>query len=267
MPPILHIMRHGQGYHSIAENGHSIRDPHLTGHGESQCRARRSDFQRHDQVELLLASPLRRALQTCAISMMPCLDRGLQIIALPIAEECSDAPSDTGSDPADLRSEFSDKFGKESIAFDHVAEGWHVHEGEYAIDPGALIRRAAKLRRWIKARPEKEVVLVAHGFFNHYITGDVDEKGQQTTPWWNEAELRTFQFVDGDGTGDSVRPFVGGDALVDGEDAALIKETEESLRRLQGRRASVTRNVNRPAGRRQSLVEFQTDTVVAVDGE
>lgn len=259
-------MRHGQGYHSIAQSGHDLRDPHLTGHGEEQCRNRRKAFPRHDQVELLLASPLRRALQTCAITFLPCLDRGMKIIALPMAEECSDAPSDTGSEPDFLREEFADKHGRDCISFDHVHEGWYVHSGEYATDPPALIRRAAKLRRWIKARPEKEIVLVAHGFFNHYLTGDVDEKGQQTTPWWNEAELRTFDFVDGDGTQDRVRPYLGGEALVDGEDAALIKETEESLQRLRGRRQSLTQNVNRPAERRQSLSGFQTDNVVAVDG-
>lgn len=267
MPPTLHIMRHGQGYHSIAENGHSLRDPHLTGDGEAQCRKRRAAFQRHDQVELLLASPLRRALQTCAITFLPCLNRGLQIIALPMAEECSDAPSDTGSDSEFLKAEFAENHGKSCVSFDHVSEGWYLHEGEYATDPAALIRRAAKLRRWIKARPEKEVVLVAHGFFNHYITGEVDENGEQTTAWWNEAELRTFTFVDGDGTGSDARPYVGGDALVDGEDAALVMETQESLKRMGNRRASVTKNVNRPAERRRSLAGFQTDNVVAVDGE
>lgn len=255
-------MRHGQGYHSIAENGHDLRDPHLTSHGEQQCRARRKAFQRHDQVELLLASPLRRALQTCAITFLPSLDRGMKIIALPMAEECSDAPSDTGSDPASLRAEFADKHGRECISFDHVSEGWHIHEGEYATDPAALIRRAAKLRRWIKARPEKEVVLVAHGFFNHYITGDVDGKGEQTTPWWNEAELRTFTFVDGDGTGDRIRPYLGGDALVDGEDAALIKETEESLQRLRSRRPSLAKNMNLPSERRKTLIPFQSNNIV-----
>lgn len=48
------------------------------------------------------------------------------------------------------------------------------------------------------------------GFFNHYLTGDVDNNGKQTTPWWEETELRTFTFVDGD-------------------ENAAIKETEESL--------------------------------------
>lgn len=139
-----------------------------------------------------------------------------------------------------------------------MAHGWWVHEGEFAFDPPALLERAAKLRRWIKQRPEKEVVLVAHGFFNHYITGEVDEKGEQTTPWWNEAELRTYIFVeDGDA-------FVGGGNEVNGNDGAPLQETEESLMRLKARRReSVVRNVNRPAERRQSLVNYLADKEVA----
>jgi broad specificity phosphatase PhoE len=160
-----------------------------------------------NQVELLLASPLRRALQTCELSFAPVVKRGLKIVALPIAEEASDAPCDTGSEVDVLKAEFPD-----IVDFDHVKHGWYVHEGEYAVDPKSLNARAAKLRRFIRDRPEKEVVLVSHGFFNHYITGDVNEKGEQTTPWWKETELRTFVFLDG------------------GEEA-MIKETDESMLR------------------------------------
>ena len=40
MPPILHLMRHGQGMHNAVENGHDIRDPALTEKGRQQCRER-----------------------------------------------------------------------------------------------------------------------------------------------------------------------------------------------------------------------------------
>ncbi|KXL44839.1 hypothetical protein M433DRAFT_58341 [Acidomyces richmondensis BFW] len=208
MAPILHIMRHGQGYHSeaVSSEGHRIRDPYLTPKGEEQCVERRNTFDRHEKVELLLASPLRRALQTCALSFEPAVNRGLQIVALPMAEEASDAPCDTGSEVEVLKREFP------QVDFDHLSHGWFVHEGEYAIDPASLNLRAAKLRRFIRDRPEREIVLVSHGFFNHYLTGDVNDLGEQTTPWWKETELRTYSFIDGD-------------------NLAMIKETEESILR------------------------------------
>ena len=49
-------------------------------------------------------------------------------------------------------------------------------------------------------------------FFNHYLTGEVNDDGEQTTPWWKETEMRTYVFLDG------------------GEDATL-KETDESVLR------------------------------------
>lgn len=82
------------------------------------------------QIDLLLASPLRRALKTCSIAFQPGVDRGLKIIALPMAEEASDAPCDTGSEPEVLQAEFPD-----NVDFDHVKHGWWVHEGEYAFEP------------------------------------------------------------------------------------------------------------------------------------
>lgn len=99
-------MRHGQGLHNAVENGHDIRDPALTEKGREQCRDRRAAFDRHDQIELLLASPLRRALETCEITFESSIGRGLKIIALPMAEEASDAPADTGSELDLLKAEF-----------------------------------------------------------------------------------------------------------------------------------------------------------------
>ena len=65
--------------------------------------------------------------------------------------------------------------------------------------------------------------------------------------------MRTFTFVEGGVA------YVGGGETVEGDDGAAIQETEDSLKRLQDRRQSVTKNVNRPAERKKSLVNFQTD--------
>nr|OQO28024.1 hypothetical protein B0A51_02825 [Rachicladosporium sp. CCFEE 5018] len=212
MPPILHLLRHAQGYHSTSPEGHSLHDPHLTPHGFSQCASRRDAFPHHDSVELLLASPLRRALQTCQTIFSPAIEtRQLAIIALPYAEEASADPCDTGSEIELLRGEFGD-----GVDFDHVKHGWTKHEGDFEISPPALTGRARKLRAWIRARDEREIVLVSHGFFNHYITGDVNEKGEQTTGWWREAEWRSFDFVEGDDEGE-----------------AGLRETEGSVRRRE----------------------------------
>lgn len=100
----------------MTKDGHLLHDPSLTEKGKQQCIDRCKDFDRHDKIELLLASPLRRAIQTCQLAFAPCVERGLVIIALPTAEEVSDAPSDTGSPVEDLIKEFGD----EKVDFDHL---------------------------------------------------------------------------------------------------------------------------------------------------
>lgn len=130
----------------------------------------------------------------------------MTILAIPQAEEASDEPSDTGSPLDILKQDFP-----RQVDFELMEKGWFVHEGEFSTSPEALRARAAKLRHFIRARPEKEAVLVSHGFFLHYLTGDVNEKGEQTTGWWRETEIRTFNFED-----------------EDGEEAAIV-ETSESV--------------------------------------
>lgn len=132
-----------------------------------------------EQIELLIASPMRRAIQTCQLSFAPAVERGLIIVCLPHAEEVSDAPSDTGSPIETLQAEFS-----QGVDFDHLKHGWFEHKGEFSVEPKTVKVRATKLRQWIKARPEKEIGLVSHGFFNHFLCEEVDDNGEQTTPWY-----------------------------------------------------------------------------------
>ena len=53
-----------------------------------------------------------------------------------------------------------------------VTEGWNSKQGKWADDDEAIEERAKEMRKWLQARPEKEIVLVTHGGFLHYFTGD-----------------------------------------------------------------------------------------------
>ncbi|KAL2034281.1 hypothetical protein VTO58DRAFT_104995 [Aureobasidium pullulans] len=54
MPPILHLVRHGEGFHNTAWHGEGICDPLLTPHGKSQCADVCKSFPYHDKLELLM---------------------------------------------------------------------------------------------------------------------------------------------------------------------------------------------------------------------
>lgn len=50
--------------------------------------------------------------------------------------------------------------------------------GRYAPTNKALKERARAARRWLKARPEKEIVMVTHGGFLHYFTEDWEDSSE-----------------------------------------------------------------------------------------
>jgi hypothetical protein len=62
---------------------------------------------------------------------------------------------------------------------------WNSNTGIYAPTAQALKERAGKLRAWLRARTEGEVVVVGHGNFWHHLTGEVDEEGNQTSKFLN----------------------------------------------------------------------------------
>lgn len=151
-----------------------MHDPNLTPLGEEQCRNLAAAFPYHDSIELLVASPLRRTIYTTLLAFDQEVQRGMKVIALPEAQETSDLPSDTGSDVDVLRKEMEGK----PVDLSLVQEGWNSKKGKWAPSPDALEKRAAEVRRWLKARPEKAIVLVSHGGFLHYFTEDWSDSGK-----------------------------------------------------------------------------------------
>lgn len=199
MPPIIHLVRHAQGYHDLEPQALNkfIHDPDLTPHGIDQCTAFRDAFKHHHELDLVCASPLRRTLQTARASFEPALGHSApaKILALPDAQECTDNPSDTGHP--------TDRLEHDCASWVDLAECWrspywYRKVGRYAFERDALIARARRLRRWLRERPERHIAVVSHGqsiidvtlgitangfrqgIFLHYVTDNIDEHGNQT---------------------------------------------------------------------------------------
>ena len=172
----IHIIRHAEGIHQIPQpHPEAINDPELSPDGQEQSRRLCAQFPHHQKVDLLCASPLRRTLLTTLLAFEPEVARGLKVIALPDAQEATAVPSDTGSPASALRKEFGDQ-----VDYSNLSEDWYVKTGYNAVDLVSLRARARALRRWLRERDEKLIVLVTHGHFAHYITGHIDDNGEQT---------------------------------------------------------------------------------------
>ncbi|KAJ5548123.1 hypothetical protein N7513_005357 [Penicillium frequentans] len=223
MAPTIHCVRHAQGVHNLCTANHVIPDPLLTDLGHEQCAKLREVFPYHDKIDLVTASPLRRTIYTALESFEPVFQAHpeFKLIALPDLQETSDVPCDTGSEPQALQQEFAGK----NVDLDMVHEGWNSKTGRYAPINSALRERARAARRWLKARPEKEIVMVTHGGFLHYFTEDWEDHSQYQGTGWSNTEFRSYTFSDEDHNAD-----LEGHA-VDGDNATLVETAESRQRR------------------------------------
>ncbi|KAJ5460861.1 uncharacterized protein N7458_002413 [Penicillium daleae] len=223
MAPIIHAVRHAQGLHNLCTANHVIQDPLLTVRGHEQCAKLQKSFPNHAQIDLVTASPLRRTIYTALESFGPVFEShpDMKLIALPDTQETSDVPCDTGSEPAVLQEEFAGK----PVDLELVHEGWNNKDGRYAPTNRALKERARAARRWLKARPEKEIILVTHGGFLHYFTEDWEDSSQYQGTGWVNTEYRTYTFTD-----EAHNEDLEGHAL-DGDNATLTETLESRQRR------------------------------------
>jgi bisphosphoglycerate-dependent phosphoglycerate mutase len=177
MTMILYLTRHAEAEHNV-DLDYSIPDAPLTQHGREQAaRLNGLTMQTIQQTaELIVTSPLTRTLQTTVISF-PTLRARLEaqtepkgIIVLSRLQEVNDHPcisyrsshvrarsqqvytGDTGRSRKELErvEEFS------GIDFSPLEDDWNSKKGEF--DSKLATERAKWVRRWLRARPEKELV-------------------------------------------------------------------------------------------------------------
>lgn len=169
MPPTLHLVRHAQGFHNLCVANHAMYDPQLTPFGKQQCAHLQKVFPYHDQVDLIVASPIKRTVYTALLSFSDIIaSKKLTVITLPELQETSDAPCDTGSEKAEVEREFEGQ----PVDLALVVPGWNSKKGKWAPAAKAIEERCRVARNWLKNRPEKEIVVVTHGGFLHYFTED-----------------------------------------------------------------------------------------------
>jgi hypothetical protein len=202
MPPTrIHLIRHGQGQHQLppTEKNQYLPDPILTEEGIAACKSFRQTYPASVlNPDLICASPLRRTIQTAKYCFPDRFESSTdkekeRILLLPYAQEATDLPSDTGSGQSILEGEFGFLVNCEILVGEEGEQGWRSSSGIYAPSQEALRARAKGLREWLAGRSEREVVVVGHGQFWHWVTGEVDAEGRQTS----ECSSVTYSFFFG----------------------------------------------------------------------
>jgi len=190
----IYLTRHAQAEHNVAED-YSIHDAPLTALGRQQAAQLHEDTKDTIQqtAQLLVTSGLRRTLSTTVIGYATLRKRlqaeGKPVVVLPQLQECNDHPCDRGS-PREVLEADAEYAG---LDFSTLTPDWTSKKGFYASSATALKARARWNRQWLRARPEQDIVVVAHGDALRYITD-----GENSLKPWANCEVREYTFREED---------------------------------------------------------------------
>ncbi|OCL05552.1 phosphoglycerate mutase-like protein [Glonium stellatum] len=166
MPPTLVLVRHAQALHNI-DKDRSIPDPDLSPLGFEQCVALRDHLKenlpQHPDVDLIIVSPMRRAIQTASVALDWLIERGVKVHLDADWQENSNKPCDTGTAISELKKEFPN-FDFSSV--DNVYPDKTSPAGRrYAHTKSAVLARAQACLHNLYHRPEKMILIVSHSAF------------------------------------------------------------------------------------------------------
>ncbi|KAL2822255.1 histidine phosphatase superfamily [Aspergillus cavernicola] len=213
-------------------DSHHLRNPLLTETGKAQCQELQEKFPFLRDVEVILASPLRRTIQTAAFVFAPELkERQIPVVLVPNAQEISRLTCDLGYDADVTKAEAPSLIGDAAPSWNSTNLDMTLVDGDLHPHLECVKRRAAEMRNWIYNRSEKHIALVTHGGFLHYFTEDWTgcEKAQGTG--YLNCEYRKLEFTE-DSTGKEAHLRESGSMLEKqsrpaGLDAHVIHEIEE----------------------------------------
>jgi glucosyl-3-phosphoglycerate phosphatase len=144
-------------------------DAALTDTGHEQVRQARAAFD-NVAVELVITSPLTRALQT-ASGLFSSHPHAPPIVVSALLRERMESSCDVGRSAAQLACEFP------GLDLAHLGESWWHVDGVpdargICLEPITGVEaRVAQFRRILVARPERAIAVVGHGTFFFHLTG------------------------------------------------------------------------------------------------
>jgi broad specificity phosphatase PhoE len=183
----IHLVRHAESLHNVTKDFSTL-DPSLTEIGMEQAGQLVQNFTRSSSIGVIITSPLKRAVQTTLAGFPHVLDKrnytpgsksggmngGAELIVDPDLQERSELPCDTGSDRAVLETAFP------GVDFTMLGNNWEAKKGAYAGDDAAVEARAKKVRtrlakivEELNNKEKKDVVVVTHGVFMKFLSGDL----------------------------------------------------------------------------------------------
>ena len=186
-----YFVRHGEATHNVAPRpwGPELVDAPLTDVGRAQAETLQAITRRVEQdIEVVIVSPLTRAIQTALIGFSTLAERGdFPFIAM---EECRERFGKNLPDKRRCRSALATEFDR--VDFTGIGEADELFLDDERESAEALSRRADAFLAMLHARPEKGIAVVCHSSFLCALTNATlrTAAAPELGAWFANAEMR-----------------------------------------------------------------------------
>ena len=205
----IHWIRHGESLSNISDSNSNIIDPGLTTNGLDQCEKLKSYVNKNSQIfgsiDLIIVSPLTRTLETYhnvfgsntnnsnipVISVIPVIP----VISLDMVREQMDKPCHKRKTISKLK--LKKQF--DQIDFSNLPHDDIMYEKVKGTETKSqVINRCNQFVQWLRARKEKNIIVVTHGNFLYPMFNDVLDLNPNlkiSKSFFSNCELRTCKLV------------------------------------------------------------------------
>ncbi|KAK4160881.1 phosphoglycerate mutase-like protein [Cladorrhinum sp. PSN259] len=174
MPQTVLFIRHAQALHNTNSEFKKTLDPELTEEGKEQCIKLRDHLKeklKDTKVDLIIVSPMQRALQTAMIGLDWLIEeQKVPVEANALWQEIYDKPCDTGRPIPVLSQQFP------LVDFSKVDPVWpdktSIRARLYRPTKTEVLARAEMAKEDLQRRPERFIIVVSHsGFMRKGLVG------------------------------------------------------------------------------------------------
>lgn len=166
----IYWIRHGESYSNTSELNYNIVDPELTPNGIEQCGRLKKTIKfdkLDDKIDLIVVSPLTRALQSCS-NIFDEHYYKINFICVEEIREHIDNLCHKRKTKTELKNQFK------YIDFSNLNNHDYLyHKTKGSETKTEVIQRCKKFLKWLKSRNETNIVVITHGNFLYPMFNNV----------------------------------------------------------------------------------------------
>ncbi len=169
---IVYYMRHFEALHNISPHNYNLPDPELSPLGQTQANDTSEIIKNIPSIDLIVCSPLIRALQTYLLVFNN--QQNISLIIHPDLQEVCTEPCDIGSPLNDLKLKFPSLLNELNTFKETFGDSEWLNKinPDNIYSPKQIKQRTKRFLHWLMNRSEQHIFVISHNLMLQQLIHD-----------------------------------------------------------------------------------------------